>query len=350
MKQYTATVIRIINQPNDVKTFELSKPAGFHQIPGQFISIELRFGSRLVRRAYSLHNAPILNEPLAISVKRIDNGEVSRYLHDQIKVGDSLTVLQPSGVFTYSTSANQHNNLLLLAAGTGITPVFSILKSALTVESNTTITLVYSNHGKEHTLFYDELERWRTNYPERLRIIYLWSDSKNLLKARLNRDMLEELATQYAPVTPHTFCYMCGPADYMLMCRIVLLTLGFAENQLFKETFVPHEDEADEDDGTLHHETPIIIKNCKVEVRLANGQTHHLQVASNQTILNAIQEQKIDYPYSCQTGICSTCSANLVDGKVNMQRNEVLTDREVNSGRVLLCTAWPVSDKVIIQQ
>jgi ring-1,2-phenylacetyl-CoA epoxidase subunit PaaE len=350
MKQYTVTVLHITEQPNDVKTFELSKPDGFYQVPGQFISIELTIGNRQVRRAYSLHNSPMLNEPLSFSVKRIDNGEVSRFLHDTIQVGDSIIVLQPSGLFTYQPSIHQQNNLLLLAAGTGITPIFSILKSALTVESHTTVTLIYSNHSLEQTLFYEELEQWKLAYPNRLHIIYFWSNSKNLLKARLNRASLEELVLQYAPVTPNTYCYTCGPADYMLLCRIVLLTLGFAEEQLFKETFVLPEDEGDDDDESLQTQTTTEIKTCSVEVRLANGSIHHLSIPSNQTILSALLAHKIEYPYSCQTGICSTCTANLVSGTVRMQRNEVLTDQEVNNGRVLLCTALPVSDQVVIEQ
>lgn len=350
MKQFTATITRIIEQPNDVRTFELSTPEGFTHLPGQFISVELPAGNNTIRRAYSLHSAPVLNEPFAFSVKRIDNGQGSRFLHEQINVGNSLTVWEASGMFTYTPDPQQHNNLLLLAAGTGITPIFSILKSALAVEPLTTITLVYSNHSAEQTLFYEELQHLQQQYGERLNIIFLWSNSKNLLKARLNRALLEELATQYAPVTPHTLCYMCGPADYMLMCRIVLLTLGFSEAQLFKETFVLPEDEADDDDASLQTETFTEIKTCKVEVRLRTGKTHQLNVSSDQTILSVLLAHKIEFPYSCQTGICATCTANVVSGTVRMQRNEVLTDREVNNGRVLLCTAVPVSNEVVIEQ
>lgn len=348
MKKIQLHISNIIEQPNDVVTFEFIPDTPFSFIPGQFISLEFTVNNKILRRSYSLHNSPYTNEPLSISVKRVDNGDVSRKLHDSYKVGDVIEAYEPMGLFTFEPNPTSKRQLFLIGAGSGITPLFAILKSALIAEPQSNITLIYSNRSPESTLFYAELEALKQRYPQQLTIIYLWSNGKNLAMARLNRELLEKLVKQYITVAKEdVLFYTCGPADYMLMCRITLLTMGFGQEQLKKETFVLPEDEADDDDGTLHKEADIDKTTYHIELEIS-GVKHSVEVPYPMSILDAGLQQQLDIPYSCKAGMCGSCSATCIEGRVNMRYNEVLTDREVEAGKILLCTSRPLGDGVRI--
>lgn len=348
MKKIRLHISKIIEQPNDVVTFEFTPDTPLSYIPGQFISLEFTVNNKTIRRSYSLHNSPLLNEPLAVSVKRVENGDISRKLHDSYKVGDVIDAYEPMGFFTFVADANKKRHLFLIGAGSGITPLLAILKSALLAEPLSKVTLIYSNRSVESTLFYNDLEALKRKYPEQLTIIYLWSTGKNLAMARLNRELLEKLVTEQLNVpNEDALFYTCGPADYMLMCRITLLTMGFTQEQLKKETFVLPEDEADDDDGTLQQEDAIDKTTYTVELEL-DATKHQFEVPYPMSILDAALQQKLDIPYSCKAGMCGSCSATCIEGSVIMRYNEVLTDREVESGKILLCTSRPAKDGVRI--
>ncbi len=346
MKQLRLTISNIIERTNDIVTYELSSSEPVAFVPGQFISLEYVLNGHIVRRSYSLHNSPFVNEPLSISVKRIDNGLVSRLLQDHAKIGDTLTAYEPTGLFTYEYQQKIQRDIMLIGAGTGITPLFSILKSALQKEPQSRITLIYSNRSVDSTLFYDELKTLEQQYPQQLQCVFLFSNNKDLSFARLNRELLEKLITQYLRFAKaNAIIYTCGPADYMLMCRIVLLGFGFEAGQLKKETFVLPEEEVDEDNTT---EIKIDTNTYTVDLQF-EGKTNHLAVAYPKSILDRALEQNINLPYSCKSGVCGTCAATCTAGKINMRYNEVLTDKEVATGRILLCTAYPISDNVKIE-
>jgi ring-1,2-phenylacetyl-CoA epoxidase subunit PaaE len=349
MKQLRLTISSITVHPNDMVVFELIPDEPVNFIPGQFISIELMINGKPVRRSYSLCNSPYLDEPLTIAVKRIDNGEVSRALQDHYNVGDTITAYEPAGFFQYQYQTETPRDLLLIGAGSGITPLFSMLKSALLKEPQSTITLIYSNRSVETTLFYDELLKLQQQYPDRLNCIFLWSNSKNLGFARLNRDLLHTLISKHLkhPLAD-TLVYNCGPADYMLMVRLVLTGMGFSAEQLKKETFTLPEDEADDDDGTLANQVPVDQHTYTV-ILSYEGQQYQLAVPYTKSILDEALDHNIELPYSCKAGMCGTCSAQCTNGSVRMQYNEILTDRETANGRVLLCTAHPLGNDVMIE-
>lgn len=349
MKKIHLSVSRIIEQPNDIVTFEFQSNEPVSYLAGQFISIEYPINQQQARRSYSLHSSPFLNEPLAISVKRVDNGEVSRKLQDSVKVGDTIDAYEPMGLFTFEPKVDRSRHLFLIGAGSGITPLFSILKSALIAEPQSRVTLIYSNRSVDSTLFYAELETLKHQYPQQLHIVYLLSTGKNLAMARLNRELLEKLVNQNLAVPKEdALFYCCGPADYMLMCRITLLTMGFTQDQLKKETFLLPEDEADDDDGTLLEEKNIDRSTYTVTLNIS-GKSHTVSVPFPLSILDAALNLKLDIPYSCKAGMCGSCSATCTNGDVKMRYNEVLTDREVERGKILLCTARPTTEDVKIE-
>lgn len=311
-------------------------------LAGQFLTLVFNVNGKELRRSYSLCSSPDVDEPLSIAIKRVENGEISRILHHKTAVGDVLTAVEPNGRFSYVPEPRLKRTVFLFAAGVGITPLYAIVKTALIREQHTKIILIYSNRSADQALFYKELNSWQIQYPERLKIVYVFSQSQNLLMARLNGPLIERLVKENLEFEKEdTLLYTCGPVDYMDVCRITLLNLGFDPTQIKRETFVLPEDELDEDDATekkvKHTNTYSVILNFKNNV-------YQLSVPYNQTILDAALAQDIKLPYSCHAGICSTCTANCIKGGVEMDYNEVLMDDEIAAGRVLVCTGHPTED------
>ncbi|WP_353140003.1 ferredoxin--NADP reductase [Pseudopedobacter sp.] len=340
-------VIDIIPQPGENITFKLV-PVNSDFPPyqaGQFLSLVFHFGEREIRRSYSFNSSPDVDEPISITVKRIDNGEISRFLHHGISIGDELTAQDPNGLFVYKPKEDLERTIFLFAAGVGITPLFSILKTALVKERKSKIVLVYSNKSEGDTLFWEELKQWQEQYPDRLHIIWIFSNSKNLMKARLNRFYIEEIIKNELEFDKNeALFYTCGPIFYMDLCRICLLGMGFPAENIKRETFVLPEDEADDDD-----QTEKVIDRNTYSVRLHfQNQVYQFEVPYTKRILDVALEHEIKLPYSCRAGMCGTCAANCIKGGVRMDYNEVLTDDEVENGRVLICTGHPTENETEI--
>jgi ring-1,2-phenylacetyl-CoA epoxidase subunit PaaE len=315
---------------------------------GQFLTVLFEVNGKEVRRSYSICSSPDVNEPLSIAVKLVENGEISKYIHHKTAVGDILTTLVPTGIFTYAPVEEIRRTVFLFAAGVGITPIFSILKTALIKEHKSKIVLIYSNRSQSSTLFYDELNDWQRRYPERFNLIFLFSDSKRLQFARLNSFLIRDLvAANLEYDQSDALCYTCGPIDYMVMCRISLLAMGFRLDQIKKETYFIPEDEADDDDTT---EKEVKDKNTYSVILEFNQSIYQLEVPYYKRILQVALEHHINVPYSCRAGICSSCVATCTAGGVRMDYNEILTDQEIAQGRVLICTGHPTQNntKIVI--
>lgn len=313
---------------------------------GQFLTALFQVNGKEIRRSYSLCSSPDVDEPLSIAVKLVENGEISKNLHHKTAAGDILTTLPPNGLFTFTPAAGVKRTIFLFAAGVGITPVFSILKTALTSEEHAHVVLIYSNKSQSTTLFYEELNEWQSKYPERFKLIYLFSDAKRLQFARLNSFLIQDLINANLLYDlSDALCYTCGPIDYMLMCRISLLPMGFRPDQIKKETYFIPEDEADDDDMT---EKEVKDKNTYTVLLEVNKNTYQLEVPWYKRILQVALEHEINVPYSCRAGICSSCVATCTSGNVRMDYNEILTDQEIAQGRVLICTGHPTENNTKI--
>ena len=344
---YKFRITDIINHTNNnlsIRFDDLSQSYPNYKA-GQFLTLSFDFGNREVRRSYSFSSSPDASEPYEITVKRVDNGEISRFLHHKTKVGDIIDVLDPQGLFVYEPEKSVERTVYLFAAGVGITPLFSMIKTALLCEDNSKIILIYSNSSKEQTLFYNELLAWQGKYPNRLKIEFIWSNAKNLQKARLNRDYIIDLVNSNIEVGKECIFYTCGPLFYMDLCRFTLLGLGYPENSIKKETFYFPEEEESDDETELE-----VQDETSYDVVLKfNGIVYNLLVPYNKTILDVGLAQDIKLPYSCKSGMCSTCISQVTSGSVRMDYNEVLTDREIDNGKCLICTSHPLSNDTTIE-
>lgn len=315
---------------------------------GQFISFQFTIHGKTLRRPYSIASAPSVDPYIKILVKRIPNGAVSRYIHEHWSVDTEVEALEPAGKFTLDNSIQEPRDIFLVAAGSGISPIMSILKEALYTMPKSHIKLFYSNRNISQTIFLKELNQLLLDFPERLTIEHLHSESQFLQKARLNRFLLEELVHKNMKygLTEALF-YTCGPYDYMQLCEIVARYLGFDKANIKKEIYTVPEDEGDDDAETSKVFSLDDRSPKEVEIHW-KGQQYRIQVAFPQSILEVALENNIELPYSCRAGQCSSCATTCTSGKVVMSYNAVLTEKDEKNGLVLTCKGHPTTDKVVL--
>ncbi|MDO3643959.1 ferredoxin--NADP reductase [Mucilaginibacter sp. L3T2-6] len=300
---------------------------------GQFITLVFNHHAEEIRRSYSLSSSP--DEPLlSITIKRITNGEISRFMLTRVAVGDILTAVEPAGRFTLTDTPGE-KDVLLFAAGSGIAPIYSQLKYTLNRPGCSRLVLIYSNINEPSILFKKELEYLARQHPDRFKIIHQLSSEAN----RLNNLGVEKLVKEEIIYNPNdTEFYICGPFAYMRMIRLTLLYMGFEANQVRKENFVL--DTIPVSESLVNYPPRNVTIHYKKE-------TYNLTVGENQSILQAAIQNNIPLPYSCRVGSCSTCVAMCKTGRVQMAYNEVLTDADLAAGWILTCTGHPVSDAEI---
>lgn len=320
----------------DAATFYLSEISG-KKIPykaGQFITLVFEHHHEEIRRSYSLSSSPD-ERLLAITVKRIPNGEISRFMLTKIKPGDILHAENPAGRFTLP-EASVGKTIFLFAAGSGIVPIFSQLKYALNAGSRNRFILIYSNRDGNSVLFDKELQVLAEKNTSALTIINLLSSDAN----RLTNYRVEQLVKQYAEDIINAQFYLCGPFDYMRMIRLTLIYMGIEPRQIRKENFVL--------DTIAVPASRVNFAPKTIRIHFGN-ETYDLVTGENQSILQAALQNGIRLPYSCRQGICSACTARCISGNVVMTKNDVLTDADLASGLVLTCTGHAVSDDVVIE-
>jgi len=302
---------------------------------GQFLTLIFNYkDNKEVRRSYSISSSPILNEPLTITVKKIPNGEYSRALIDYAKVGDKLYSIGASGLFTLPKKKIGTYNFCFLAAGSGITPIFSQIKTLL-YASNCSILLIYSNRNAVSTIFFQELLDLKEKFENRLSIEFLFSESAAIAESRLTQYVLDSLAAKHALYTHQdTLFYLCGPYSYMRMISIQLRTEGIASDKIKKELFVVNV-------PPLKLPKPPDEEKHTVTIRMGK-QNFQLQVQYPESILMAAKKQQIELPYSCENGQCGTCAAICTKGRVWMRYNEVLGEKAIAEGYILTCTGYPI--------
>jgi ring-1,2-phenylacetyl-CoA epoxidase subunit PaaE len=325
-------IIHIQQETDQSKTFVLSPLDNWKPVykPGQFLTLVFttQYGEK--RRSYSIASA--LNEPLSITVKRVENGEFSRWMLQNLNVGDILQSSGIGGMFVLPEQIEPTTHFCFIAAGSGIVPCYSLIKTLL-YESKNKITLIYSNKNEEDTIFSQPLKGLVEKHSSQFEIRNLFSSSNDIYNKRLSKWLLEQLIEQYLKesITASLF-YICGPFEYMQTVEITL------------RMYVPNENILKENFSSLPRliipEPPDKEKH-RVKIQL-NGITHEVEVQYPKSILAAAKKQNIELPYSCEAGRCSSCVATCTSGEIWMAYNEVLVDSEVEKGRILVCQSYPI--------
>lgn len=342
MKEIIITSIR--EETPGVKTYFVEGADG-QPIPytaGQFITLIFTHHGREERRSFSFSSSPDAGEPASFTVKRVENGAYSRLLIDRAKPGDHLFTTGAAGLFTLPADLGAYKQVFFFAAGIGITPVFSLIKSLLFTHPDVQCVLICSNRSKEDVVFYNELNALVERFPDTFRIEYLYSTSFNLARARLSKELLPLLLKEYGRVPPgQMLFYTCGPYSYMRMVIWSLEEQGIHESQIKRENF--------------NTNTRVVItaeppdKNThRVTIQTSDG-VYTFPIVYPDTILQAAKKNGLSLPYSCETGRCGSCAALCTSGKIWMSYNEVLMDSDLKKGLILTCVGHPVDGDATIK-
>ncbi|MGI8950182.1 MAG: flavin reductase family protein [Chitinophagaceae bacterium] len=334
------TIQHIKQEIFDTKTFFLLAKNSVSYKSGQFLTLIFHQQQTEIRRSYSLGSTPFVDENLFITIKRKVNGEISRRLFDHAHIGDILISLEPAGKFIIEEPVSKI--YCFIAAGSGITPCFALIKELLFFHQQTKIILINQCRSEEEIIYKHELHQLKHVFFERFELIELFSQPKfypNISK-RLNNEMLEEivLQTDLRNQTSNISFYLCGPTSFMRMAQFTLKRIGFKNEQIRKEIFVVDKPPLPPffTDTSLKKLTIYFQKNM-----------HQIEVAYPQTILNAALQKNIQLPYSCKAGKCSACMALCISGKIKMSNNEVLTEKDLEKGFVLTCVGYAETDVVL---
>ncbi|WP_327093952.1 ferredoxin--NADP reductase [Nocardia vinacea] len=309
----------------------------FSYQPGQFLT--LRIPSDLtgsVARCYSLASSPYTDDKPKVTVKRTVGGYGSNWVCDNVKTGDAIEVLPPSGVFT---PKDLDDDLLLFGAGSGITPVMSILKSALARGSGR-IVLVYANRDHESVIFAGELRELAEKHPQRLTVIHWLEHLQGLPTA-------DGLAALVEPYTSY-HAFMCGPKPFMDRVHDALGRLEVPRSRTHAEVFNSLAGDPFADQAPVEVTDEEAADAATVEVEL-DGEVHELKWPRKQTLVDIMLSKGLDVPYSCQEGECGSCACTVLEGKVEMDNAEILDPEDIENGYILGCQAHPVTDHLRIQ-
>lgn len=335
----TLTISAVIDESHDSRSLLLDVPAThrdtFAYRPGQFLTLRVpsdRTGS--VARCYSLASSPHTDEPLKVTIKRTDGGYGSNWLCDNVTAGDTIEVLPPSGVFT---PTDLDGDFLLWAAGSGITPVMSILKSVLTAGTGR-VVLCYANRDERSVIFAEELRTLAARYVGRLTVLH-WLESIQGLPTRAQLAAFAALFSTYES-------FICGPAPYMSVVKEALAEAGVPRDRIHSEVFesltgdpfadVPVAPIADDADAAT----------AQIEL---DGNVHTVRWPRSLNLVDTMLAAGITVPYSCREGNCGSCAATLIEGRVDLGNTTILEEQDIADGLFLACQARPVSDEVKIE-
>ncbi len=310
---------------------------------GQFLTLKHTVNGEELRRSYSLCSTPKSGK-LKVVVKQIQNGKFSTFANTKLKTGDHIELGKPAGNFFVETNKQNQKSYTLIAAGSGITPIISILKTILNDEPNSTVNLFYGNKSPELTIFKNKIDELITQFNNNLNVHYIYSKTKGESRfhsGRLEGRKLKKLFKKFAPAHSCDEIFICGPQE-MTLSIIDLLEnkFNFNSSKIHYELFTAK---------TTEKSVPFKkSKGSSSATATLNGETIEFVVKKNESILEAGLSAGHDIPFSCQGGVCGVCKCFIGDGKVEMENNIALSDDEVSSGAVLSCQAKVLSPSIKI--
>jgi ring-1,2-phenylacetyl-CoA epoxidase subunit PaaE len=343
-------VTEVVHETEDAISIHFANPDRniFTYHPGQYLTIRVEINGKPYNRAYSLCSSPVCDEDLAVTVKRMPEGLVSSYLNDNLKPGTQLDVFPPLGNFVIKLNGENRKHYVFFGAGSGITPLYAMLRSVLFKESESKVTLVYGNRNEKSIIFRKGLEKLVQQYAGRLNVIHALtqpSDDWRGLTGRLNRGKVKEIVT---PLLANDALakefYTCGPSAMMDEVMHGLRELQVPAENVHVEHFsapLTHPMDEPVSDTTAKpaaHQVKVILE----------GEEKTISVSPNESILEAALDNDMDPPYACMIGSCCTCKAKLVEGKVIMDDREGLTDDEIREGFILTCQSHPTTEGVVV--
>lgn len=313
---------------------------------GQYLTFKKNINGEELRRSYSLCSSPVTDEDWKVAVKKVENGKFSTYANETLKAGDVLEVMAPMGSFYTEVKEGQKKTYTAFAAGSGITPVMSIIKTVLHTETDSSFVLYYGNRTSNSIIFKNELLALSEKYADRLSIHYVMSreDVSGSIKGRIDAEMCIGLEKDHRNIFKSDEYFLCGPEEMIFSVKDELSKQGIAQEKIHFELFntpVQKQDESSSDAENVVLDAEIMV--------LIDGEEHEFTLNSKgDSILDAAMDAGADVPFSCKGAVCCTCRAKLVEGKARMALNYSLTDKEVEEGYILTCQSHPTTEKVVV--
>lgn len=315
-------------------------------LPGQYLTLRTTMDGEEVRRSYSICSGPDDGE-LRIAVKKVDGGAFSNWAADQLKRGDELDVMTPTGRFGVTHAPDEARLYVGFAAGSGITPILSIIKGVLARELQSRFFLFYGNRTTEGMLFREELEELKDRFLERLSLFHVISGEEQdipILHGRLDGNKVRVLLRSLVPGASVDHVFICGPTGMSEDIESTCRAIGIAEEKIHVERFVS-------EFGGKPRPKAVVAPGAPPKAMaslIIDGKRREVPVAEGEAILDAALRAGMDLPFACKGGMCSTCRAKLVEGEAQMEVNYSLEPWELKAGFILTCQARPCTDKVVV--
>lgn len=356
-------VKRVIDETHDVQTFVVDpsdSELNWNPKAGQYITIEVEVNGETLRRSYSMSSAPF-EKDIAFSIKRVEGGRVSNFMLDKINEGDNLSMLGPDGKFVILPDSNARKDYYFFAAGSGVTPIMSMIKTILEEEPKSSAYLLYGNRTEDDIIFKTQLDELERLYKDQLHVVYTLSKPKvekksglggffskgNITwkgnKGRIDETKIKAFLNDFPTKSGKNEFFICGPGNFISFIEQTLQVIGHDKSQIKKEFFsTPDSENNKGSSGSA------ISGEIKLKVTL-DGETFDLAHDNEKTLLETLIEAGKNPPYSCTAGACSTCVAKVKDGKVGMDTCFALDDDEIEDGYILSCQARAETNEVVIE-
>ena len=345
-------VTDIFKETNDCSVITFDVPDHlkdeFQFKQGQHLTLRQIINDEDVRRSYSLCSSPLDNQ-WKVAVKQIPGGLFSTYVNHQLAVGDTLDVMEPTGNFYVDISPESSKNYIAFAAGSGITPLLSIIKTHLEAEPNSTFKLFYLNRTAQSIIFKEEIEQLKNRYFQRFHIFYFLTKERRdieFLNGRFTPEKLKILTDTFIDIEDTAHCFICGPQDMIFLIRDELLKGGLSKDRIHYELFFSGDSNEDRE-----HIAEILDQKAEgTEVTIIDGgkEFHFVMDEDQDTLLDGALAAGADLPFACKGGVCSTCKCRLVKGNIEMKVNYALEEDEVAKNLILSCQAVPTSERVVV--
>ena len=330
---YRLRVKEVIKETEDAVSIAFKQPflGRIRYKSGQFITLIFDIDGKEYRRAYSINSTPGIDDDISVTVKKVPNGIISNYIFNQVKRGDSILIMKPMGNFVLDSDKKNSRSIVLFGAGSGITPLMSILKSTLYFEPESTVTLLYSNRNESSIIFKEQLDILKERFADKIFIEHLLTEKNN----RFDPSKIDQyLAKNPFFLRNKASFYMCGPDAYMGSIKDTLIKTGYSEDLIHYESFTPKQESVTAD-------FQVVYKTKKSE--------NLVEVKAGKSLLDAGLAGGIRMRFACFNGQCGTCKCKCITGKVKMAVDNILTPEEKNEGYILTCVGYPDSENVIIE-
>ena len=350
-KFYPLVIDGIVKTTADCSVISFQMKEEWHELfdfkQGQHLTLKAQIDGEEVRRSYSLCSSP-LDKEWKVAIKKIEDGKFSTFANELLQKGNILEVMPPNGRFFVEIEPNKAKNYVAFAAGSGITPIFSIIKTHLKLEPKGTFTLFYTNKTVASIILKEEIEALKNIFLDRFEVFYfLTQEDRNipLFKGRIDRQKLDTIFKMLLNTKDIHHFFLCGPAEMIFTIKDYLIEKGIEQKRIHFELFTTSSLVQNGKKRKFRQQSG---ENCNITISEGGKSFQFNMSQASNNILDAALSQGADLPYACKGGVCCTCRAKLLEGKVEMEVNYALEQEEIDNGFILACQSIPMSEKIVV--